>query len=69
MIHISEKYLIRRELLVYVWAMSDKLYIKEKENIEVKKACLYLRQIKTVKEVTALKDITSQNLEPAPRKS
>ena len=43
------------------------IYKKKKKNTEVKKACYYFRQIKTVKQIMALKDITKQNPEPPPK--
>ena len=56
-----------RELFVYVLTMSDKLSIKKKLNTEVKKkSCQYFRQIKTVKQIMALNDMTTQNSESAP---
>ena len=49
--------------------MSEKLSIKRQENTEVKKnSCLYFWHIKTVKQIMALKDITTQNPEPAAKK-
>ena len=45
--------------------MSEKLSIKMKKNTEVKNVCYYFWKINTVKQVMSLKDITTQNTEPA----
>ena len=68
LIHISEKYLIQQNFFFMYEQCQKKLSIIIKiKHFSEKNACLYFKQIKTLIQVMALKDITTQNPERAPK--
>ena len=69
LIHISEKYLIQENFLFMREQWQESYLLNETKHWSEKNALKYVRQIKTVKQIMALKDITTQNPEPAPIKS